>query len=126
MWRARLRLFLCPGGELAEKHAFELCVGGIEMCQTAVNLTGESIRRRHEFCAVFDGGLGASHRTACSPHFVTSAEKAHFETNARRTVQSLRAEFSTLLGQLPDEVTAADLCSSFEVAKTKEAVLVLV
>ena len=52
MWRARLRLFLCPGGELAEKRALESSVRANEVCQTAVNLTAEGICCRHEFFAV--------------------------------------------------------------------------
>ena len=57
------------------------------------------------------------------PHFLTTAEQQHFESDSRGTVASLRAEFNSLLTQLPDKVVAADLCTSFDAAKTKESVV---
>ena len=54
---------------------------------------------------------------------MTSDEQDHYEADSRRSVASLRSEFVSLLGQLPDQVVAADLCTSFESAKVKESVL---
>ena len=122
-WRAKLRPFLCPGGVVAEERPLQSSSPDIQMCQSAVDLTAVGVRRRRDFCRIFKNGHGASNRTACPPHFLTTAEQQHFESDFRQTVASLRAEFNSLLTQLPDEVVAADLCASFEAAKTKEAVV---
>ena len=43
-------------------------------------------------------------------------------SDTRRTIGSLRTEFTALLSQLRDQVAATDLCSSFELVKSKQAV----
>ena len=122
-WRVQLRPFLYPGGNLAEQRELESMSPDVQMCQSAVHLTEEGVRRRREFTGVFNRGRGAANRASCPPHFLTAAEKAHFEADSRRTIASLRQEFVTLLGQLPDQVASDDLCASFEAASHKDSVL---
>ena len=122
IWRAKLRTFLCPDNGLALHRALESC-SGVNMCQTAIDFTVEGKHSRQELAKTFNRDGITNSRCSRPPHFLTVDEKAHYESDSRRTISSLRQEFASLLGQLPDQVVAADLCSSFESAKTKESVL---
>ena len=122
-WRSTLRPFLCPGGILADEQPLHSCSKDVEMCQTAIDVTAVGILRRREYCESFDWGRGATNRPSRPPHFLTVAEQKHFDSDARRTTACLRAEFNSLLAKVPDDVASADLCASFEGAKTKDCVL---
>ena len=80
-WRVQLRPFLSPGGNLAEQRELESRSPDVQMCQSAVHLTEEGVHRRREF-TVFNRGRGAANRASCPPHFLTAAERAHFEADS--------------------------------------------
>eukprot|EP00117_Sycon_ciliatum_P004991 scpid67794/ scgid4801/ len=115
-WRARLRPFLCPNGEISLQRPLQSLSPGEDLCQQAVHLSTEGRKRRKTLAEQkqFADGNYPSSRPSEPMHFITVAERDKLAADSRRTIASLRQEFQKLLYQLPDIIRTETLCSEMD------------